>query len=507
MPSLQDFSLVRASTDRFKEDFQLKDASSAFCFFCLNLLLNLQDDEIRDSLTDNNYLRRESGEGNAGHDRGIDAIFIDQSDTKAKIHLFNFKYVENFSKTDNHFPSSEIDKIVGFLNDLMARDENMHETINQALFMKVKEIWEIFESSNPDFVLHIAANSYQGFENSEKLRFERAIERHSNFRIEYNLMEQIVESITRKGKQSVDGKLKAIDKNFFEKSDGDIRALIVNVDAKDLIRVVLSNEEIRQQVDSPDSEQIKASEITEDAFEDNVRMYMKQRSKINRSIKKTALSDDHHRFFYYNNGITITCDSFEYTKTMRAPVIELKNIQVVNGSQTIHALFEAFAENPQKFEHIDILCRIYETHNSALSTSIAEYTNSQNPVKSRDIRSIDPVQQKLEQEFLVMNLYYERKKGQYLGQAKATRLDAEKTGQVLMAFFNKMPSEAKNQKKLIFAEKYDEVFNDDINADKVLLAYKLFENIEDKKSSVREAVLSESDKVEDPFLLYASYYI
>ncbi len=507
MPSLQDFSLVKTSTERFREDFNLKDTSSAFCFICLNLLLGLQDDEIKDSLTDTNYLRKEGDEGSAGHDRGIDAIFIDQSDTKAKIHLFNFKHVETFNKTSNNFPSGEIDKIASFLNDLMAHEENMHKTVNRILYMKVQEIWEILESSNPDFVLHISANIYNGFESSEKARFERAINRHNYFTIEYNLMDQIVESITRKGKQSVDGKLKAIDKNFFEKSDGDIRALIVNVDAKDLIRTVLSDEALRRKVDLTDLNEIKNSEITEDAFEDNVRMYMRQRSKINRSIKKTALSEDSHRFFYFNNGVTITCDSFEYIKTMRAPIIELKNIQVVNGSQTIHALFEAFAEDSEKFEHIDILCRIYETHNSALSTSIAEYTNSQNPVKSRDIRSIDPVQQKLEQELLTMGLYYERKKGRYVRQVKHKRLDAEKAGQVLMAFFNKMPSEARNQKKLIFAEKYDDVFNDEVNADKVLLAYKLFENIEDRKSSARETVVNELGKSDESFLLYASYYI
>ena len=50
------------------------------------------------------------------------------------------------------------------------------------------------------------------------------------------------------------------------------------------------------------------------------------------------------RFFYYNNGITVTCSHFEYPKQVRNPIINLENLQIVNGSQTIHALFEAFNE-------------------------------------------------------------------------------------------------------------------------------------------------------------------
>lgn len=315
--------------------------------------------------------------------------------------------------------------------------------------------------------------------------------------------------LTRKGKKVVNAKFKGIDRNNFEKSDGDIRALIVNVDARDLVRIVLDNEEIRNRADIDDYEELKQFNILEDAFEDNVRVYLRQRSRVNRNIKNTVLSNDNHRFFYFNNGITITCDKFTYPKTQRGPLIELENLQVVNGSQTIHTLYEAFLENSKQLEYVDLLCRIYETKSEELSTNIAEYTNSQNPVISRDIRSIDYVQQKLEAEFLAKDLYYERKKNQYFGQPRNSRIDAEKLGQVLFAFYNKMPAEAKNKKRLIFAEKYEEIFNDSINADKALLAYRLFERIEDAKNERKSELLSllANEFEEESFILYASYYI
>ncbi len=506
MPSLQDYSTVKSHVEKIQVDLD-KEPQDAFYFFVLNLILGLQDDEIEDSITDNSYLAKIGGR--AGHDRGIDSVYIDTADVKPVIHLFNCKYTEKFEKTDNHFPSSEIDKIVNFLNGLFSKDKELLNTVNPVLASKIGEIWEVHQTVNPNYKIHLCANLYKGLIKDEKIRFEREVSVHSNFEFEYHLMDKFVDLLTKKDKQIINAKIKGIDRNNFEKTDGDIRALIVNVDARDLIRIVLDDEEIRNSADIDDYDKLKKYNILEDAFEDNVRVYLRQRSRVNRNIKNTVLSSDNHRFFYFNNGITITCDMYEYPKTQRGPLIELKNLQVVNGSQTIHALYEAFLENSEQLEYVDLLCRIYETKSSSLSTNIAEYTNSQNPVSSRDIRSIDYAQQKLETEFFAKGLYYERKKNQYSGQPRHLRIDAEKAGQVLFAFYNKMPAEAKNKKRLIFAEKYEDIFNDSINADKVILPYRLFDRIEEAKNRRKAEILTLPDHEyeDESFILYASYYI
>lgn len=510
-PNLQDFSTVDTSIQRIKNDFNLKSKTSAFYFYVLDLLLNLQEDEIKESITDTCYLS-ESGEC-SGHDRGMDAVYIEQTETKNKIHLFNFKYADIFEKTKSHFPATEIDKILMFINALLSQDKDYATTVNPALASKIEVIWDIFKTETPNFVIHICSNRYFPFEKQEKDRFEREIRRHTGFEVEYHMMPELVNLLTKKGKTIVNAKVKAIDKQFFERTDGDVKALIVNVDAVELLRICINDEDLRQNPSLGDRKILKKHEILEDAFEDNVRIYLRQRTKINRNIKNTALSDESHRIFYYNNGITITCDHFEYPAGgMRSPIIELRDLQIVNGGQTIHALFEAFLEDPTKFEEMTILCRIYETRNKPLSTKIAEYTNSQNPVKTRDIRSIDFIQVKLEKELQALGYFYERKKNQYSGKPLAKRLDAEKVGQVLMAFYNKMPSEAKDKKRLIFAEKYDEIFNDSINANKILLAILLFRKIEDEKTKIRNAVfvggkIDIPSYAEDGALLYSSYWV
>lgn len=507
MPSLQDFSAIHSHIERIKKETD-KDSADAFYFFVMNLILGLQDDEIEDAITDSSYLNKLGAEG--GYDRGIDAVWIDTSETTPEIHFFNCKYTTTFKKTDNHFPSGEIDKIVNFLNALLSQNDELPKTVNPVLRSKVEEIWGFYESArNPHYVIHLCANFYNGLIKDEKLRFEQEINKHSYFDIQYHLMQDMVSLITKKGKKTVNAKLKGVDRNNFLKSDGDIRALIVNVDARDLIRIVLDDKDIRNEAYLTDYEKLKDHSILEDAFEDNVRVYLRQRSRVNRNIKKTVLSPKNDHFFYFNNGITITCDKFEYPRTQSGPLIELSNLQVVNGSQTIHALYEAFLEDSSKFEFVDILCRIYETSNTDLSTNIAEYTNSQNPVSSRDIRAIDYAQQKLEAEFSAKGLFYERKKSQHTGQPKNKRIDAEKIGQVLFAFYNRMPAEAKNKKRLIFAEKYEDIFNDDVNAEKALLAYRLFERIEESKNNKKLELLKLDEKKynEESFILHASYYV
>lgn len=505
-PSLQDFSIIRTYTTKFRLDNSLETSSLGFSFFMLDLILNLQTDEIEESLTDSFYLRSQSRA--SGHNRGVDALYIDNSESPSTIHLFNIKYTEDFKKTTNHFPSGEIDKILGFLSSLMQQEEALKDHVNPVLFSKIQEVWDIFQSQSPKFKIHICANFYKPFEESEKKRFERELSKYASVTAEYHLMPELVKRLTQRDRQVVNGRVKAIDRNLFEKSGGDIRALVVELDARDLIRLLIDDEELRDKVDIEDYSLLKGHELLEDAFEDNVRVYIKQRSRINKNIKSTALGEESHRFFYYNNGITLTCGRFDYPRQQRGPIIVIKNIQVVNGGQTIHALFDAFQEDPERFDGIEILCRIYETANEKLSTSIAEYTNSQNPVKSRDVRSNDYVQKKLERELLAKDYYYERKKAQYQDKPRSRRIDAEKAGQVLMAFFNEMPAEAKDNKRLIFAEKYEEIFNDSVTADNVLLSLFLFEEIERERKKVWAEIATNSELwEEESFIAHSSYYV
>jgi hypothetical protein len=71
-----------------------------------------------------------------------------------------------------------------------------------------------------------------------------------------------------------------------------------------------------------------------------------------------------------------------------------------------------------------------------------------------------------------------------------------------------MPAEAKNNKKLIFAEKYDDVFTDQITADSVLTVIRLLNEIEARKMKRKAEILANPQIYDDEaFIIYATHYI
>jgi len=239
------------------------------------------------------------------------------------IHFFNCKYTADIGKTESFFPSNEVDKLLAFLVQLMSKDSDLLHDINTGLRGRVKEIWDHIERTNPRFVLHFASNCTEALTNDEELRLKNALKLYSNFTHEFHTQSSLAEKIAHRGRVKVAGKCKAIHKNLFEKSAGDIRALIVHVESGQLVRLLCDDEGLRKDVNL-DMSSVTPLRICEDAFEDNVRVYLQGRSKVNRNIKATVLSSENGRFFYFNNGITITCDRFKYPTSQSAPIIELE---------------------------------------------------------------------------------------------------------------------------------------------------------------------------------------
>lgn len=504
--NLIDFSLINQPVKKLKDELDLKDESLAFMPFALTNILSLQYDEAIDCITDSNYLKNSGIKEGGGHDRGIDAIYIDDTNTTPKIYFFNFKYIKEFKNSNKNFPSNEIDKILSFVSDLMGQQDGFLETLNACLRAKVEDLWNLLESEIPEFELVLASNHQLGLVNEEETRLKKALKRYNNFSLKEYHMPSFLNGLVTHTKMNVNGKLRAIDKNYFEKSDGDIRALIVNLDSRDLLKIICNDQVLRESANVEDYSVLRDKEIDENVFEDNVRLYLKQKTQVNKNIKITALSEDAFRFFYYNNGITITCSNFQYSKSVRSPVIELIDFQIVNGSQTLHSLFDAYKESPENFENIDLLCRIYETKNDDLSISIAEYTNSQNPVKNRDIRANDQIQKKIALGLEHHGFYYVRKKNQHNDKPKKTLIDSEKTGQALLAFYQDKPAEAKDAKRIIFAEEYEKIFNDEMDAEKILLAFQVLSFIEEKKLEAKKEMLT-SNNTDSDFIQHASFYI
>src|SRR5699024_4462228 len=99
-----------------------------------------------------------------------------------------------------------------------------------------------------------------------------------------------------------------------------------------------------------------------------------------------------------------------------------------------------------------VLLRLFETgEDRELTNKIAEYTNSQNAISSIDLKSMDPLQIKIEKFLSNHNILYVRKVGD-VGERERKydqRISMEKLGQLLYALYG-YQDRCSNQKKRIF---------------------------------------------------------
>lgn len=128
MPNLVTFSTINEKTKKYRSDYLLDDMSTAFEWLCLEAILNLNEDEIEDAITDGQL------------DGGVDAIHI----TGRDVHIFNFKYTELFKNSKKNFPANEIDKILVTMAGIYSKSLKKGD-VNDLVWEKVEEIWDLFK--------------------------------------------------------------------------------------------------------------------------------------------------------------------------------------------------------------------------------------------------------------------------------------------------------------------------------------------------------------------------
>ncbi|MFD9493843.1 AIPR family protein [Streptomyces sp. NPDC060005] len=149
-------------------------------------------------------------------------------------------------------------------------------------------------------------------------------------------------------------------------------------------------------------------------FEWNVRDYQGNVS-VNQEIRSSLTSSDSPEFWWLNNGVTLICS--EATST--AKTYSLSDIQIVNGLQTSHEIFEALrGEGSSNAEDRMLLVRIIVTEDAATRDMVIRATNRQTAITDASLRATDEVQRNIEDYFLTQGWYYDRRKGYYKNDGK-----------------------------------------------------------------------------------------
>jgi hypothetical protein len=178
-----------------------------------------------------------------------------------------------------------------------------------------------------------------------------------------------------------------------ERENTGIRGLICTAHVNDLLRWFKDSRHIDQ------------------FLQKNVRVF-RGNTKINRDIGRSYVEAP-EIFWYKHNGIIIFVDNLHVDQNEN---LVLRNPQIVNGGQTVKALYEAYEKDKKIGESASVLVRIYrlpfeDSETYRKSIDIIAALNTQNKIDPSDLRSTDPRQVRIERLLReVLNWGYQRKK-------------------------------------------------------------------------------------------------
>ncbi|MGD0093601.1 MAG: AIPR family protein [Planctomycetota bacterium] len=156
-------------------------------------------------------------------------------------------------------------------------------------------------------------------------------------------------------------------------------------------------------------------------FEKNVRLFLGTGKEVNRRIIETVTSNQSAWFGFMNNGVSITADVVHVDMPPRGKKVRLRldNMQIINGCQTVHALYHAkYALGlKDRFQgNSNVMLRIYQVDrdNKDFLNALIVATNSQNAIRPEDLLSNDSIQTTLQSIYHDYGVAYQRKEGETL---------------------------------------------------------------------------------------------
>ena len=237
-------------------------------------------------------------------------------------------------------------------------------------------------------------------------------------------------------------------------------------------------------------------------FERNVRYFLGNRG-INKNMISTA-KEHPERFYYYNNGITITCEKF----SKEGSRLKLTTPQIINGAQTVCSIYDAYEEKlktcdeakvKKHFEKLYIMVRIIETTKTDgdFAHDVTKYNNTQNKILEQDFYANDKIQQDLKKKLLNLGYFYENKRNEYetlpVDEKKKYLNKLIKLGDItpLYCCYKEQDNSTGSHKRDLFKEdRFKEIFSSECLKDKevcsIIFVYNIHKILKDIKRQLNE---------------------
>lgn len=199
-------------------------------------------------------------------------------------------------------------------------------------------------------------------------------------------------------------------------------------------------------------------------FSQNLRYYVKN-AKVDNNIVDTIINKG-NTFWYYNNGVILICDDYQ----VKGKSIVLKNFSIINGGQTTKLIGET-EFNTDFYLQCKIIKNKYRDDDERIDfiADVAEASNTQKPIKSKDLIANKPEQRRLKKQLAEVGIYCQIKRGEKVNKKLYPQAwqntTNEELGQFILSFVYQLPGAARGAKatitgnaeryNLIFSKKYD----------------------------------------------------
>jgi len=463
-------SVVNDIRQKSSEELRISDEgrlkSLAFVYLCVRTILDLEDDDAFDCLTE------------GGGDFGVDAMHISEEyDGEFTVSLFQAKYKKNLEGNSN-FSEEGIKSLINAIHYLFNPAARL-EHINERLLAKVEEARSLIRDGYIPQVRAIACNN--GLEWNEST--QEAINRSdfgNQVTWEHVNHERLVKIL--QASRPVRDTLQLSGKAIVEDMEFS-RVLVGRISVTEIAALIERH--------------------GERLLERNIRRYLGlQGNRVNEGIRHTLTSDEKNNFYFYNNGVTLTCENFSYNALQDGDYqVRVENLQIINGGQTCMTIFKTLRGNDllQQNARAYVLLRLYQLprENESLVQKITYAANSQNPVDLKDLRANDERQQRLEMDIQQLGFNYRRKRSDT--STRSIDITSGVAAEAVLSVWREKPHQAKFFSREHFGKLYDSIFTDQLNGTQVIIAIQLYRIAENRRKR--------PETTDPEFVRYASCFI
>ena len=301
--------------------------SVAFLFLVARTAFDLTDEQTIDGIVE------------GSNDFGIDALYFEPPDDgELHVTLLQGKYKSDLGGAAA-FPEHGVARMIDAIGALF--DPSLPVHLNRRLSERIEDVRSFVRDGAIPTVTAVAANNGRRWTEQAQQRIDTAA-RDFGRQVEWRHIGPEELLMLLQARKPIEAELKLSGAATVETFDFR-RALTGRMSVAELARLT--------------------AEYGNRLFDRNIRRYPGLAgNRVNEAVAATLRETDQRgNFYFYNNGITITCSQFRHNALQRENWnVQVSDLQIVNGGQTARTVQHMAQEIGPEIGAAEVLVRIYE---------------------------------------------------------------------------------------------------------------------------------------------------